>query len=244
MRCGHSGKPTSRPCMPRTAPGSAPSTSTRCAIPCRAPDRPRAQAGDGGDRGQELLQRGRDRPEGDRPRRAGATCSPAASRSRAPRRSPSSWCATSTSRTRATRSSARSSRRIWPTRRTTQLEGLDPHRVPEHGALRDQRRRRPRSGSQAAAETYFSQPGEAADAARGGADRRPAAGAVGVQPAAPSDGGAGAPQRGAAGDARAGIHHRDASTRARCRDGLGLHPSQHYTRDPRAVHLRPRPAAS
>jgi len=44
----------------------------------------------------------------------GRTCWRAASRSRAPRRSPSSWSATSTSATRKTRSSARSKKRTWP----------------------------------------------------------------------------------------------------------------------------------
>ena len=56
-----------------------------------------AQGRDGRDRGQELLPARRARPERHRPRRLEGHRWPAASRSRAPRRSPSSWSATSTS---------------------------------------------------------------------------------------------------------------------------------------------------
>ena len=167
MRCGHSGRPTSRPCMPPTAPGWAPSTSTRCASPCRGQDHPRAQAGDGGDRGQNFYREGGIdlqaivRAELARPaRRRQAAC-------RAARRSPSSWSATSTSSTRATRSSARSSRRIWPTRRTPATRRtaiLTPYlNTAPYGTNGGATA----VGVQAAAETYFSarEPADAAQAA-------------------------------------------------------------------------------
>ena len=86
----------------------------------------------------------------------GAICGPAASRCRVPRRSRSSWSATSTSRIRARRSAARSSRRISPTRRTTRHSKDWILTAYLNTAPYGTNRGATALGVQAAAETYYS----------------------------------------------------------------------------------------
>ena len=74
-------------------------------------------------------------------------------------------------------------------------------------------------GIEAAAQTYFSKDARDLNAGRGGAARRPAAGAVGLRPAAPARRGARAARRGAARDARLRRHQRGASTGTRSQQG-------------------------
>ncbi len=95
------------------------------------------------------------------------------------------------------------------------LQGLDPHRLPQHGALRDGRRgdRGRRRGGGA---DLLRQACQGPGAERIGADRRPAAGALRIQPLPRPARGARAPQRGAGGDARAGLHHRGRIPRNAC----------------------------
>ena len=78
------------------------------------------------------------------------------------------------------------------------------------------------------------QAGQGADPDRGGADRRPAAGALRIQPLPRPAGGAAAPQRGARGDARAGLHRPAPNTAKPLHSGLGLSPGHKYRviRDP------------
>ncbi len=132
-----------------------------------------AAARDRRDRGPALLAARRRRLRRHRARARGRTSAPARS-SRAARRSRSSSCATSTSagRRRSTARSRRpasrsSCRRSWS-------KPLDPRHVPEHRLLRQPRLRR--RGRRA---DVLLQAREPADAAAGGAARRPAAGAVG-----------------------------------------------------------------
>ena len=111
-----------------------------------------------------------------------ATSSPARP-CRAARRSPSSWCARSTSRTRSATSSARSARPSSPpsSRRST----------PKNWILREYLNsvpfgtvERPHRGGHRGrgAQIFFAKHAREPRLARGGAARRPAAGAVAVQP--------------------------------------------------------------
>ena len=68
-------------------------------------------------------------------------------------------------------------------------QGLDPDRVPEHRLLRDQRGRH-RDRGRGGGRDLLLQARRGSDPARGGDDRRPAAGALPVQPAAQPAGGA------------------------------------------------------
>ena len=87
-------------------------------------------------------------------------------------------------------------------------EALDPHQVPEHGLLRNDRR--PHGGGGAGGGRDLLQQGRQATSTlpRGGDDRRPAAGALRVQPVPEPEGRPPASQRGAAGDGAAGLHRR------------------------------------
>ena len=58
MRCGRSGRPTSRRYTPRTAPGWAPSTSTRCATRAGHRIAPALKQRDSGDRGRNFYSEG------------------------------------------------------------------------------------------------------------------------------------------------------------------------------------------
>ena len=86
-------------------------------------------------------------------------------------------------------------------------QGLDPDPVPQQRAVRDGRRpdRGRRRGGLA---DLLLEAGQEARPDRGGAARRPAAGALRIQPVPRPEGGAEAAQRGAAGDERTGLHHR------------------------------------
>ena len=122
------------------------------------------------------------------------------------------------------------------------LEDLDPHRLPEHGALRDGRRpdRGRRRGGGA---DLLRQAGQGPDPDRGGADRRPAAGALRIQPLPRPAGGERTAQRGARRDGGGGLHHllrtcRGAGQRPRPQ------PGRQVQGDPRPLPLRPRPAGA
>ena len=151
---------------------------------------------DGGDRGQELLQPRRHRPLGDRPRRLGGPDRrrqagggrlddhPAA-RPQPLHRGPPGHAEAQDHR------GAPGQRRGGPA-----LEGLDPDRVPEHRLLRDQRGR-DRDRRRGGRRDLLLQARPRSDPDRGGDDRRPAAGAVPVQPAPQPARGARPAKRGA-----------------------------------------------
>ena len=122
------------------------------------------------------------------------------------------------------------------------LEGLDPDRVPEHRLLRDQRGR-DRGRRRGGGRDLLLQARPRSDPARGGDDRRPAAGALPIQPVPQPAGGARAAQRGAGGDGAAGLHHRE-RVPGRDRPGSGPQPGAQVQPDPPALHLRPRPAGA
>ena len=106
------------------------------------------------DRGRALLQaRGR-RLRRDRPRRGSRTSSPART-CRAARRSPSSWCARSTSRTPSATSSARSARPSWrpSSRRSTRRSGSS--RTTSTTSRSARSTAAPRSASRPPPETFF-----------------------------------------------------------------------------------------
>ena len=140
----------------------------------------------GRDRGQELLQRGRDRSAGDHPCRVARS---AGRRQAAAGRLDDHAAAgpqplhLATARDDPPQDHRGASRQRGERQ---PLEGLDPHRVPEHGALRHQPRR-DRARRAGRRRDLLLALGEAADVAPGGDDRRAAAGAVAVQPAAASD---------------------------------------------------------
>ena len=91
---------------------------------------------------------------------------------------------------------------------------MDPHPVPQHRSLRHQRRAdrgRRRSG----VADLLQQAGQGPQPDRGGAARRPAAGALRIQPLHQPESGAEPAQRGAGDDGRAGLHHPRPSTARR-----------------------------
>ena len=113
------------------------------------------------------------------------------------------------------------------------LEGLDPHRLPQHGALRDGRRT-DRGRGRGGGPDLLRQARQGARPDRGGADRRAAAGALRIQPLPRPEGGARPPQRGAEGDGGTGLHQRRPIQRGDRHSGLGLDPGDKYQtiRDP------------
>ena len=121
---------------------------------------------------------------------------------RAARRSRSSSCARSTSRTPSATSSARSARRSWPRSSRTSTRAAPG----KNWILREYLNSVPYGtnegrtsiGIEAAAADLLLEAREEPRPRRVGAARRPAAGAVAVQPVPQPDGGARAPQRGAA----------------------------------------------
>ena len=166
-----------------------------------------------------------------------------ARRSREPRRSPSSWSATSTSAPR-TDDQAKADRSAPRLRGGgSALEDLDPHRLPEHGALRHGRRpdRGRRRGGGA---DLLRQAGQGARPDRGGADRRPAPGALRIQPVPRSRG----PRKNGATRCSTRWRRRatspsselDAAKRQRPRP----QPGEQVQGDPRPVPLRPGPAGA
>ena len=192
------------------------------------------QGRDGRDRGQELLQPRRARPRRRSPAPPGRTCWPAASRSRAPRRSPSSWSATSTSTT----PKRRSKRKLIEAHLAYEVE--EAHS--KHWILTAYLNTAPYGtvegetavGAEAAAQTYFGKPAKELEPDRGGADRRPAAGALRIQPLPRPAGGA----RSAATRCWRRWRNRATSpppnTARRPTSGLGLNPGHKYQviRDP------------
>ena len=88
-------------------------------------------------------------------------------------------------------------------------------------------------GAEAAAQTYFGKPAKDLDPDRGGADRRPAAGALRIQPLPRPAGGDRTAQRGARRDGGGGLHQLLRTSEARA-SGLGLNPGHKYKviRDP------------
>ena len=85
-------------------------------------------------------------------------------------------------------------------------------------------------GIKAAAKIYFSKDAQGPDAARGGAARRPAAGADDLLADAQQGGRQGAPQRGAAQDGRARHDHATRRRSTRSARNLGIKRSQFFTR--------------
>ena len=107
------------------------------------------------------------------------------------------------------------------------LQELDPQQVPQRRAVRD-RRRPDRLRRRRRVADVLRQAGAEADARPGGAARRPAAGAVGVQPVPRHGRRAPAPGRGAAGDgARPTTSPRPRPTRPTAKR-LGVKPDNTY----------------
>ena len=122
------------------------------------------------------------------------------------------------------------------------LEDLDPPQLPElgpvrHGRRADRDRRRGRRGH------VLRQAREESRPRRVGDDRRPAAGAVAVQPLPQRAGGDPAPQRGHQADGLEPLHH--AGGGGRGDTAAGEAEARHALRDPpRAVHVRLRAGAA
>ena len=104
---------------------------------------------------------------------------------------------------------------------------LDPHPLPQHRPLRDGRRADRGRGRGGGAD-LLRQAGQGPQPDRGGADRRPAAGALRIQPLPRPQGGAAAPQRGAGDDGRTGLHHRQPNTATRRTAASGSNPGDKY----------------
>ena len=148
---------------------------------------------------------------------ASATSSPARP-CRAARRSPSSSCAPSTSRTR----SATSPRKIREAKLASELEDERSKTWILHNYLNDipygTVGGRTAIGVEAAAVTFFAKHARELTLGRGGPARRPAAGALAVQPVPQPQRRAGPAQRGARPDGRERLHHEaeaDAASAAR-----------------------------
>ena len=201
-------------------------------------------ASDRRDRGRALLQARRRRLRGHRPRRrqerrvrqdgAGRLDDHPAARARALHQGPAS----------AT-SSARSARPRWPrsSRSSTRSSWILQqylNNVP-YGTVNG----RPRSASRRPSQIYFAKHAKEPHARPGRAARRPAAGAVRVQPVQEPGGRARAPQRGAA--SRWTTNHyisQAAGARRRSRQPLELQPGNALHEAPRALLLRLRAGAA
>ncbi len=139
-----------------------------------------AQPRHGGDRGRALLRARRDRLRGDRARRLGGP--------EGGRRGPGRLDDHPAARPQPLHRGSRGDDRAEDPRgdlgggvRAGVLEDADPHQVPEHGLLRDHRRPH-RGGRSGRRRDLLLKAGPGAGPARGGADRRAAAGALRVQP--------------------------------------------------------------
>ena len=168
----------------------------------------------GRDRGPQLLRARRDRPGRDRPRRLEE---PAGRR----QAGPGSLDDHPAARPQPLHPRPRTDDRAQADRSAPRLRGggralqeVDPHRLPQHRPLRHGRRgdRGRRRGGGA---DLLRQAGPRARPDRGGDDRRPAAGALRIQPLPRPARRAGAPQPGAGGDGGAGLHHAEPNTARR-----------------------------
>ncbi len=121
-------------------------------------------------------------------------------------------------------------------------QGVDPHRLPQHLALRDGRRADRGRGRGGGAD-LLQQAGQGPQPERVGADRRPAAGPLRIQPLPRPGRRHRAPQRGAGDDGGAGVHHHRRIQRGD-RQGPRPQPRRQVPGDPRCLPLRPRPAAA
>ena len=155
---------------------------------------------------QRFYEHGGVDPEGDPPRRGQG---PRSRRrpSRAARRSPSSWSATSASQPRSATSNARSSRRSWRSstpNSTRASEILGQYlNTASYGTIDgSDRGRRPGAASR----IFFSKPVWKLEPRPGGAAGRPAAGAHRLQPDPQPRRRPRAPQRGAREDGRPRLH--------------------------------------